>query len=393
MENKNMRWFLLKYFILILVIVSVVERIFQAIINQLIWPLIEKHIFHSSLTSINMTTTDLLLFMLLILAEMIIMELSMGIPVLSNVSFLLQSKLDQIWMGFYVSNSEVHSLESLGRIGKIELAISSIAIISLVLAPYIFSAIAYSAIVGKEVRRLQEHEQQIHERHDRKRNLMLSDIAHDLRTPITTIGGYARALRDGMVTDSEKQKEYLEAIQKKSERMTELIQLLFEYSKLDSEGFKLEKKPIDLMELLRENAALIYPDMEESGMEFEVDIPESRFYVNADKVQVSRVITNLMNNAIRHTNAGSRILLSAKLTETECVIAVADSGERIPLELQLHLFEPFAMSDESRSSKGGSGLGLSIAAKVVRMHGWEIGLDNLFPEYTKAFVIRIPLDE
>ncbi len=393
MENKNMRWFLLKYFILILVIVSIVERVFQSIINQLIWPLIERHIFHSSLTSINMTTTDILLFMLLILAEIITMELSMGIPVLSNVSVLLQSKLDQIWMGFYVNNSEVHSLASLGIIGKIELVVSSIVIISLVLAPYIFSAIAYSAIVGKEVRRLQEHEQQIHESHDRKRNLMLSDIAHDLRTPITTIGGYARALQDGMVTDPEKQREYLEAIQKKSERMTELIQLLFEYSKLDSEGFKLEKKPIDLMELLRENAALIYPDMEESGMEFEVDIPESRFYVNADKVQVSRVITNLMNNAIRHTDAGSRILLSAKLTETECVIAVADSGERIPLELQLHLFEPFAMSDESRSSKGGSGLGLSIAAKVVRMHGWEIGLDNLFPGYTKAFVIRIQLDE
>ena len=71
---------------------------------------------------------------------------------------------------------------------------------------------------------------------------MLSDIAHDLRTPITTISGYAKAINDGMITDKEKQKEYLDIIQSKSKRMNDLIELLFEYVKIDSEGFKLEKE-------------------------------------------------------------------------------------------------------------------------------------------------------
>jgi signal transduction histidine kinase len=109
------------------------------------------------------------------------------------------------------------------------------------------------------------------EEYEQKRNLLLSDIAHDLKTPITTISGYATALADGLITDSEKEKQYLAAIKAKSLRMDELIMLLFEYVKLDSQGFMLNKQKVDLAELLRENIALLYTEVEGKQMEINMN--------------------------------------------------------------------------------------------------------------------------
>lgn len=156
----------------------------------------------------------------------------------------------------------------------------------------------------------EEREQQQRE-FDRKRNLMLSDIAHDLRTPVTTVSGYAKALADHMVQEPEKQQEYLNAIQNKSVRIGNLINLLFEYVKLDSEGFALNGKTLDLCELLRENAAMLYAEMEENGMTLTADIPEETIPVWADELQLSRVVTNLLTNAMQHNPKGTRIGLFA----------------------------------------------------------------------------------
>ena len=220
---------------------------------------------------------------------------------------------------------------------------------------------------------------------------MLSDIAHDLRTPITTISGYAKAINDEMITDKEKQKEYLDIIQSKSKRMNDLIELLFEYVKIDSEGFKLEKEEYDLIELLRENAALMYTDIEDAQMEFVIDIPEESQIVEVDKLQFSRVITNLLVNAIRHNDENTIIKLSLKKYPGLVIIDIADNGREIPKDIQENIFEPFSRGDKSRNSKGGTGLGLSIAQKIINMHGWEINLNTNYPEYTKAFEIKVPI--
>ena len=226
---------------------------------------------------------------------------------------------------------------------------------------------------------------------------MLSDIAHDLRTPMTTVNGYAKALADGMVTDPQKQQEYLETIQKKSARMNDLINLLFAYVKLDSEGFSLKRKEVDLCELLRENAAMVYADAEEAGMEFDIEIPEEAIPVFADATQMSRVITNLLTNAMRHNPAGTHIGLYLCRRDERIYVMVADSGPFISEELETHLFEPFAKGDASRKSGGGSGLGLSIAKRVVEMHGWkmlflqqpQIQHYPCVERYAKAFIIEI----
>lgn len=255
--------------------------------------------------------------------------------------------------------------------------------------PIVFAAFWFSRIVSEEVEKNERQEEELREKYERARNLMLSDIAHDLRTPITTIGGYAKALNDGLVTSDEKRTEYLEVIQDKAERMGELITLLFDYVRLDSENFSMRMEQTNLTELLRKNAALLYADVEEKNMEFEIDIPESECMIFLDRLQFSRVVTNLINNALKHNGPNTIITLRMKQDGEFIHIIVKDNGNMIAPLIAEHIFEPFVIADASRESNGGSGLGLSIAKKIVEMHGWSIELNQDFERQEKSFVIKI----
>ena len=282
--------------------------------------------------------------------------------------------------------------------------------------PYVITGVLYARFVIGQMRLLQEEQRKEHEKFDADRNLILSDIAHDLRNPITTVLGYARALEDGMVTDPALARRYLKAIEAKSRRVNDLINILFDYAKINSTGFHLQKRTLDINELVRENTALLFEDVEDRGMELDAQISEERWQILADRVQFSRVISNLINNASRHNPRGTRILVRTQAVrhtdrslsydqmrrgQTQedriryglgegILVIIADDGQPIPRELAEHMFEPFAMGDSSRSSRGGSGLGLSIAAKISQMHGYRLILDENYPGYTKAFVIVIP---
>lgn len=282
--------------------------------------------------------------------------------------------------------------------------------------PYVITGVLYARFVIGQMRLLQEEQRKEHEKFDSDRNLILSDIAHDLRNPITTVLGYARALEDGMVTDPALARRYLKAIEAKSRRVNDLINILFDYAKINSTGFHLQKRTLDINELVRENTALLFEEIEDRGMELDAQISEERWQILADRVQFSRVISNLINNASRHNPRGTRILVRTQaIRHTDrslsydqmrrgqtqedriryglgegILVIIADDGQPIPRELAEHMFEPFAMGDSSRSSRGGSGLGLSIAAKISQMHGYRLILDENYPGYTKAFVIVIP---
>lgn len=392
MENKNhLRGFLIKNFIIILILVGFVERIVIELLNQFIIPMVQKYYFANNTWNRSLPTWQIILVIISILVELFLLGLKSVFPAIaaSGIQYMIQ----QIEGGMIALVPGLHDNKSVTQMDLYQalfLVLIIFAMIVLILFPYVAAAMYFAVIVSKEVRKITEHEKRIHEEYDRNRNLMLSDIAHDLRTPMTTVAGYAKAIQDGMVTDPQKMDEYLSVIQAKSIRMNELINLLFEYVKLDSEGFHLDKKPLNLIELLRENAAMLYSDMEENGMELVIDLPELEWKVEADRLQMSRVVTNLLTNAMRHNDAGTTILVRADCEDDKVRIVIADNGKEIPPSVAGHLFEPFAMGDESRNSKGGSGLGLSIAAKIVAMHGWKLSLGN-YPGYTKAFFIDISL--
>jgi signal transduction histidine kinase len=272
--------------------------------------------------------------------------------------------------------------------GGVSLAIFITGIV-IMLIPIIVASILFSKALMDEVHRMEQEREEMQRSYEKKRNLMLSDIAHDLRTPITTIAGYPKALNDNMVSSEEKKKEYLQAIENKSERMSDLINLLFEYVRLDSANYGLRREDVDLPELLRTIAADLYSDVEEKGMEFEICIPEVVKMVSVDRVQFSRVIVNLINNAIKHNKAGTTITLEMKQEKGKTQIMVSDNGSLIPKFLAEQIFEPFAMGDASRTAQSGSGLGLSIAKKIVEMHGWTLELKQYYEENKKAFAIEI----
>lgn len=210
---------------------------------------------------------------------------------------------------------------------------------------------------------------------------MMADISHDLKTPITSIQGYAKALSDGIIVDEDKDK-YIKIIYEKSKKLTELINIFHEYSKLEHPDFNLIFEKVDLSEYLRAYIALKYEDIVESGFNIEVDIPEEEMEIKIDKVQLQRVFDNILGNSIKHNEKGTNIYVSLKEKNDIYEIIIADDGKGISKDIANNIFEAFTVGDESRNSKQGSGLGLAIAKTIVDIHGGTIELE---PESLKKF--------
>lgn len=392
-KHDDLKWFLIRKFIEILIVVGVTEYFITFVINLYVMPVLFDYFF-PDYGNIRIAGSEMVLFLVVMLVLLCLGAVGSIFPF--PFSGIMRSALENIQNGLsqvMSSINETTSIYALGRMNAVLLFLTVFVLIVVVVTPYIAGAFCFARITVKQFRIIQKEREEQQRDFDRKRNLMLSDIAHDLRTPMTTVNGYARALADGMVTDEAKRQEYLKAIQNKSVRMNELINLLFEYVKLDSEGFRLDKTRLDLCELLRENAALVYSDVEDAEMNFEVSIPEEPYYINADSIQFSRVVTNLLNNAIRHNPKETTIVLSMEEETAGVRIIIADDGNVIPDDISRNIFEPFAKGDSSRRS-GGSGLGLSIAKKVINMHGWDLKfVSRPDDRNTKAFVIWIKKDK
>lgn len=205
------------------------------------------------------------------------------------------------------------------------------------------------------------------------RRKMLADISHDLKTPITVIQGYSKAIYDGLIPE-EKLPKYLQTIYQKSNGLTDLINTFYEYSKLEHPDFSLCPVQTDLCEFMREYLAAKYNELELSGFLLEVDIPETPLWCMLDAPVFTRVLENLTANALRHNPSGTAIFFRVSLQEQNARILVADDGVGIPPKLVQNIFEPFVVGDESRSARQGSGLGLAVGRHIVEAHGGSIRL-------------------
>lgn len=382
----SLRWFLIKRFLFVMIFLSASEELLNIGYRFVVIPFL-TNTMHIREISFARSEGNMLLFMLqmflLSAASLLPESLSVWVQNLIGktmssswqiniISPVLEGITDKRWIAFYQTG--------------IFLLFLILFMISLL--PYLLSILWYYREVSRKVKELLDEEKRQQEDFDKRRNLLLSDIAHDIKTPITTVCGYARALTDGVVEEEEKKEEYLQAIYAKSMRIDELITLLFEYVKLNSSGFTLHREPSDLGELLREDVALLYPDFEEKGIELLVDIPEQSFPFRMDKVQMSRAVNNVLTNAVKYNRRGTKVAVSLDM---QYQIRIADTGEPIGDALAGHIFDPFSRGDAARRSTGGNGLGLSIASQIVRMHGGELILERQCPDgYAKAFRISFP---
>lgn len=225
---------------------------------------------------------------------------------------------------------------------------------------------------------------------ENERMRLFSHIAHDLKTPMTTIYGYAGALANGMVEDVDKQREYNLAIKAKSAQMNQLIDQLLSYSKMGNSEYQLNLAKVDLVELLRVSCATLFGEIENKQMKLELHLPDKPIFYMADSVEIHRAIGNLLTNAIRHNPVGSQ--LSVRITEeyNRIEIQISDNGAAIPESISKNLFEPFVSGNDSRSTNSGTGLGLAIVKKVMEQHSGEVFVSDAPSPYTKMFVLSFP---
>ena len=392
-QRKILQNRLIRFFIAMLAAILVSEALITMLINRFILPALQKQFLQGSVWEADLTGIQLIVLLSGTILIILLQVLGWLMPFYAGSIQILQERLGSWIAGRVPQITNASVIRNMGGREGFFLFLIFTGILLLKILPYLIFGIRYIRYVVQSVEQVREQDRKYYAEIEKNRNLMLSDIAHDIRNPITTVSGYAQALADGMVRDPEKQREYLGAIRRKTARVSDLIQLLFEYAKLNSTGFTLEKKRIDLGELLRENAAEMYADAEEKGMELVPEIPEETVPVNGDPVQLSRVFNNLITNAMRYNPAGTKILTALRKNagdRGDTLVIIADTGKAISRDAAARIFEPFSRGDAARRTDGGSGLGLSIAQTIIRMHGWEMSLQSDIPGYTKGFVIRIP---
>lgn len=399
-NEKQLKGLILSRFFFVLVIVSMVELIVVALTNTYLIPNLVKIMKYDSVIQVNGAEgLFIIVFVLLmtLVANKIFPTLKIS-PV--DVNNFLEGIL--VRHGFYGTDA-AEATETIRIITEhptilLSLLGSFLLVVLILITPYVIGGIAYAISIAKSIRRYEREKEIERRKEEERRYLMISNIVHDLKTPMTTVYGYAKALNDGVVPKG-KEAEYHEAIMNKTNRMNEVIALLLDYVKLDSEGFTIKKARIDICELVRSCCALSFTDIEDAGDEIDVDIPERHIFINADKIQLSRVITNLITNAMRHNPEGTKIKVAVTSdsvsTADDVRIFVADSGDEIPSPLRDQIFDPFVTGDESRASGAGTGLGLALSNKICDMHGYTIKLVQM-PEiqryhlgdgYQKVFVI------
>ena len=399
-SEKQLKGFILSRFFIVLVIVSVVELIVVALTNTYLIPLMFRITRFNTVIQLD-GAEGLFIVAFVLLATWLVNKL---FPLVNaspvQVNNFLENMLARRGLTGIDSADANELIRVISEEPKVVWSIvGALVLIGLILiTPYVVGGIIFSISVAKGVRRLEREHEEKRKEEEKRRYLMISNIVHDIKTPMTTVYGYAKALNDGIVPDAKKP-EYLEAIMAKSNRMNEVVALLLDYVKLDSEGFTIKKERIDICELVRSCCAFSYTDVESAGDEIDIDIPDYSIFINADSIQLSRVVTNLINNAIKHNAKGTKIKVSvtseSKTMADDVRIFVADSGKEIPSPLCDQIFDPFVTGDESRASGAGTGLGLALSNRICEMHEFTLKLVQM-PEihryrlgdgYQKVFVI------
>ncbi len=224
-------------------------------------------------------------------------------------------------------------------------------------------------------------------RADQLRRNLTADVAHELRTPLSVIRGKIEGVLDGVYPATP---EHLEPVLDEIQLLTRLVEDLRLLALAEAGQLALEKKPLDVGDLIQDTRVNFGPQAEDRGIMLALDLPAGLPPVLADRRRVGQVLGNLVSNALRHTPAGGCVTLSATVREGEVEIAVADTGVGISPEDLPYVFERFWRGERSRSREaGGTGLGLAIARQLVEMHGGKIHVESI-PGKGSTFRFTLP---
>ena len=226
-----------------------------------------------------------------------------------------------------------------------------------------------------EIRDLMDREREA----ERTKNELITNIAHDLRTPLTSIIGYLELLRSGQnaVMPPELEKKYIDIAYTKSKRLEKLIEDLFGFTKMTYGKMAMKVGQVDIIKLLSQLLEEFYPSFAEKNLTYELSSNVPAKVIAADGNLLARLFDNLINNAIKYGADGKRILVKVHAEDEIVAVSVVNYGHVIPEQELPLIFNKFYRVEQSRSSStGGTGLGLAIAKNIVEMHGGAIQVES-----------------
>lgn len=248
-----------------------------------------------------------------------------------------------------------------------------------------FAVIAASVNkMAADIHEMMENERRM----EQQKHELITSVAHDLRTPLTSILGYLE-LANSPGVDTSNKEHYLTIAYEKSKRLQGMIEDLFSYTKFSSGEVQPNKEEMDLVKFMEQMMDEFYPSFQEAGLEYEFISSIRKAKVTVDGGLLARAIANLISNAVKYGKDGKRITLKLKKKRKWYEIEVINYGKKIPEEDLPYVFDKFYRVESSRSmDTGGTGLGLAIAKKIVLMHGGDLLVAS--NEQRTVFTMKIP---
>ena len=216
------------------------------------------------------------------------------------------------------------------------------------------------------------------ERLEKQSSAFVSDVSHELRTPMTSITGFSQGLLDGTIP-REKQDYYLNIILEESKRLTKLVNDLLDMSKMTANEYKLNISSFDINELIRVCIIGLVNKIEEKGLELTVDFKQDVLNVIADKDAITRVLINLIDNAVKFSYKNTTIGIETWVEKHKVHVCIGNFGEGIDSKDLSNVFKRFYKADKSRtgSNKNGAGLGLSFVKNILTLHKQSIWVESI----------------
>lgn len=225
---------------------------------------------------------------------------------------------------------------------------------------------------------------------EQRKNDLIVYLAHDLKTPLTSVIGYLTLLRDEPQISPEIRARYTGIALEKAERLEDLINEFFDITRFNLSRLELERQSVDLTRMLEQVASEFRPIFAESGLSCSLDLPPKLHY-SCDPDKLARVFDNLLRNASYYSLPDSTVEIAGRIEAGKIVLTFSNAGKNIPQEKLDRIFEQFFRLDSSRATRtGGAGLGLAIAKEIVELHGGTIRADSTEDRIT--FTICLPSD-
>ena len=212
---------------------------------------------------------------------------------------------------------------------------------------------------------------------DRMKSEFISNISHELRSPLHSIKGFARLMLEGKVPDPKTQREFMTIIDSQSAHLGKLIDDLLDISRLESGRFQIQKQRMSIKSAIHEVIESFYSLANDKNIVINEDVPMTLPEVEGDDERLRQVVANLLSNAIKFSNEGGSVIVKGEVNDSELLVQVTDHGIGISKEAMPHLFERFYQVDSSATrNASGSGLGLYITKQIIDAHGGRIWAES-----------------